>query len=355
MNLDKFKKTDWIHQWAGNWSILSFSYWGDIYTKKPFSKNIDSYVDKSILIWKDGKSSGYQPSDNVNLFANNLSGIFTKNPKMLSSLIADLKLVVDAFLDFTNENMGKDISFVQYKKFQDLISQYYPLHIQLKWSIENLNEELASRFMGQVDQARVYAEPVFDQSEEFMIRLAKIHEEKTGYDVSLILATVFDEWHKYFENGTLPDKSVLFKRSKSCALLFDDKKMSIISGEESITEIENSVINKNQNISSNEFKGTVAYPGTARGVVKIVHNPSKVSDFNAGDILVTSMTRPDYMPLMKKAAAIITDAGGVLCHAAITARELKKVAIIGTRVATKVLKDGDQVEVDAINGIVRKI
>jgi pyruvate,water dikinase len=67
------------------------------------------------------------------------------------------------------------------------------------------------------------------------------------------------------------------------------------------------------------------------------------------------MTNPDFLPIMEKASAIITDAGGMLCHAAIVARELKKPTIIGTSNATKVLKDGDLVEVDADSGSVKKL
>ena len=67
------------------------------------------------------------------------------------------------------------------------------------------------------------------------------------------------------------------------------------------------------------------------------------------------MTRPDYLALMKKAAAFVTDSGGILCHAAIVAREMKKPCVIGTQVATKVFQDGDIVEVDAEKGVVTKI
>jgi pyruvate,water dikinase len=67
------------------------------------------------------------------------------------------------------------------------------------------------------------------------------------------------------------------------------------------------------------------------------------------------MTVPDLVSAMKRAAAIVTDEGGVTCHAAIISRELKKPCIIGTKVATKVFKDGDLVEVDANKGIVRII
>ena len=70
-------------------------------------------------------------------------------------------------------------------------------------------------------------------------------------------------------------------------------------------------------------------------------------------VLVTTMTNPAYVPIMEKSIAIITDEGGLLCHAAIVSRELNKPCIIGTKIATQVFKDGDLVEVDAESGVVK--
>lgn len=104
-----------------------------------------------------------------------------------------------------------------------------------------------------------------------------------------------------------------------------------------------------------EISGIVAYrKGIIRGKVKLVLNYDEIKDFPAGAILVTVMTAPAYVPAMKRAKAIVTDEGGVTCHAAIVSRELKVPCVIGTKIATKVLKDGDLVEVDAEKGIVRK-
>lgn len=103
--------------------------------------------------------------------------------------------------------------------------------------------------------------------------------------------------------------------------------------------------------------GTTASRGMVRGkvcVLESVHDMS-VDDFEKGCILVTSMTRPEFLPYMKKAAAFVTDEGGVSSHAAIVSRELRKPCIIGTRNATRVLKTGDLVEVDADRGVVRVI
>ncbi|MCX6746016.1 MAG: PEP-utilizing enzyme [Candidatus Parcubacteria bacterium] len=102
------------------------------------------------------------------------------------------------------------------------------------------------------------------------------------------------------------------------------------------------------------IKGQVTFSGLVQGRVKIISNPFHQGKyFQEGDILVTAMTTPDFVPLMKKAAAIVTDEGGILSHASIISRELKKPCVIGTKIATKILRDGDEIEVNAREGIVR--
>ncbi len=106
---------------------------------------------------------------------------------------------------------------------------------------------------------------------------------------------------------------------------------------------------------SEQIKGSVAFPGLVRGIVRVLHGPSEQGTFKRGEILVTSMTTPDLLPAMEKALAFVTDEGGITSHAAIVAREMKKPCVIGTRTGTKLLKTGDRVEVDATRGIVRKV
>jgi len=101
------------------------------------------------------------------------------------------------------------------------------------------------------------------------------------------------------------------------------------------------------------IKGSPAFKGVAKGKVTILKNKNKINEFEKGRILVSPMTTPIFLPAMKKASAIITDEGGVTCHAAVVSREFKKPCIVGTKIATRVLKDGDLVEVDANNGIIK--
>lgn len=104
-----------------------------------------------------------------------------------------------------------------------------------------------------------------------------------------------------------------------------------------------------------EVKGQPACSGKAVGRVRLVLKREDVGRLEEGEVLVSTMTVPDFVPAMKRAAAYVTDEGGITCHAAIVAREFGKPCVIGTKIATKVLKNGDLVEVDATKGIVRKV
>lgn len=101
------------------------------------------------------------------------------------------------------------------------------------------------------------------------------------------------------------------------------------------------------------IKGLPASLGKVTGTVRVIKSAREISKLQPGDILVAVMTRPDYVVGMKKAAAIVTDEGGLTCHAAIVSREFRLPCVIATRFATHVLFDGDQVEVDADQGEVR--
>lgn len=107
--------------------------------------------------------------------------------------------------------------------------------------------------------------------------------------------------------------------------------------------------------SATLIEGQVAMTGFTTGRVKIIFDVNQLGKVKKGDILVTPMTIPNFISAMHRAAAFITDEGGITCHAAIIARELKKPCIIGTKIATRVLRDGDLVEVDANNGIVKLV
>ncbi len=104
-----------------------------------------------------------------------------------------------------------------------------------------------------------------------------------------------------------------------------------------------------------EITGNVAFPGMVQGIARIVFSIKDINKVEEGNILVALATNPDLLPAMIKAGAFVTDAGGITSHAAIVAREMKKPCVIGTKIATKILHDGNFIEVDANKGVVRII
>lgn len=106
------------------------------------------------------------------------------------------------------------------------------------------------------------------------------------------------------------------------------------------------------------FEGDTASPGRVRGVVCKINSRADISKMKKGNILVSIATSPDLISAIKQSAAIVTDMGGVTCHAAIVSRELGIPCVVGTKIATKLLQDGDSIEVDASHGrifIINKI
>lgn len=99
-------------------------------------------------------------------------------------------------------------------------------------------------------------------------------------------------------------------------------------------------------------RGLGAAPGAAAGRVRVIADRERAAELEAGEVLVAPMTAPDWVPLMRRAAAIVTDSGGMTCHAAIVARELGIPCLVGTGDATAVLHDGEAVTVDAGAGAV---
>ena len=163
-------------------------------------------------------------------------------------------------------------------------------------------------------------------------------------EVAASFGLTFEELREYRSKRLIEGKKERYGEKMAFAYLDAD----IVFREEPILPEETAEMVK-------EFKGAVAYKGVARGIVRIVKDVSQIGKVGQGEILVTQMTFPSFLPAMIRAAAFVTDEGGITCHAAIVAREMRKPCVIGTKVATSVLSDGDTVEVDADHGMVRKV
>ncbi|MFH0713072.1 MAG: PEP-utilizing enzyme [Candidatus Micrarchaeota archaeon] len=175
---------------------------------------------------------------------------------------------------------------------------------------------------------------------------------RTGISPALLEYTILPELKEIVKTGEANLK-VLAARRKSCLIIHTREGHEIFDGEETLA-LYATLFGKSAKAIA-EVTGSCASEGKATGLAKIVLKTHDMINMQEGDVLITSMTRPEMVPVMKKAVAIITDEGGVTSHAAIVSRELGIPCIVGAKHATRVFKDGDLVEVDAGKGTARKI
>lgn len=151
------------------------------------------------------------------------------------------------------------------------------------------------------------------------------------------------------------DLNEIENRQQSLFYYFNGGKEICLSGKKAEAYIARNVYLEKFDLKATSFRGTTAFPGKVRAKVKIINKPDEIRKMNRGEILVAVTTSPNLMPAIRLAKAIVTEEGGLTCHAAIVARELHIPTVVGVKSVAHALKDGDMVEVDATKGLVRKI
>lgn len=191
--------------------------------------------------------------------------------------------------------------------------------------------------------------------QKLAILISKTHSWFSYYDA---ISLTTEEIIYFFENGTLPSRSHMEKRRNRKMVMFykfnrGKLEQLFIYRPELVKKIVSKYLTAGE--SQQEIIGIPVSVGLARGRVRIIFGPQDFKNFLAGEILIAHYTSPEFISIINKAAAIVTDEGGVTSHAAIISRELKKPCIVGTKIATKALKNGDLAEVDASKGIIKII
>ncbi len=164
-----------------------------------------------------------------------------------------------------------------------------------------------------------------------------------------------DEIQEALEKGACDRSRILLRRNKPCVVTVDPKTLraKVIDG--IIPQKYVRIQKRTEEVKSSSITGRTGNPGKVRGKVFLLRTFHDIKRIPKGRVLVASTTHPNYVPAMRKSIAIVTDEGGIISHAAIVSRELGIPSVVGTKLATKLLKDNDIVEVDAEKGIVRKV
>lgn len=163
-------------------------------------------------------------------------------------------------------------------------------------------------------------------------------------------------------NGVIDEKikDTLENRKIGFAMIWINGRTKTVFGNESlklqndIAKIYKTTDTEDNQTNENVITGNIANQGKVRGIARILKNYKDIHNVEKGDIIVASMTTPDYVSAMEKAAGFITDEGGITCHAAILSREFNVPCIVGTVNATQKIKDGEIITLDAYQGKIFK-
>ncbi len=259
------------------------------------------------------------------------------------------------------ENLAKEYGFIH--------SEY----VSKSWNAADYKRILQGNVL-EINESSDFTQTQFSEYEQWLAsivqKLSYLHDEgKTalvranwalretlkalGLDDSLLRLTE-KEFYQWAEADTLPSVEELEERKTHFAILSQGDRYEFFFGKKQVEEFAMAQgLEKTEVQKSNLLEGKVAFAGVVQGKVRIIQTQEDSKLLKEGEILVAGMTTPAYIDAMRKAAAFVTDEGGVICHAAIVAREFRKPCVVGTKVATEILKDGDLVEVDADKGVVR--
>lgn len=316
------------------------------------------------------------------------------------------KAIIPAFPSFNKRHYWQylDLIFDGYTRanLAEKCQYFYADYSTVDGNLEQVSEKLKKDFgeVSKEEAEKIKVEEVFiikNEEKEFASWLASLNKQEAEMveyiqhlmwlrdirkDVTSLTLTIFYKVaQRIFEEAKMPESLInlcysdeilkgvdylinhrqeIEKRANGFAMLCmvdsdDEPETEIVSYEVVKEKLVKNYERKFLQQEHLEIKGQTAYGGKIRGRVKIILSYSSDLEFKDGDILVTGMTRPEFIPLMKQASAIITDEGGIACHASIVSRELHKPCIVGTKIATQVLHDGDEVEVDADKGVVKII
>jgi len=296
-------------------------------------------------VMENGQAEWYAPQDEVF--------------QQVKKLIKDLKRV-EKIISLLPEHKARVVKEIKNNKYSvasfNKLFKVYRLFSSFRvvTRVVGYQSGLDRGFIDKVAKARLEFKNGWIDIRNSLDQIWSLIARKYKIPKEAVKSLTYQEFLGYLQKKNFSGAVKKAKERQTRFVFYKTKKSEkILIGEKAEKFIKN-VLGEKKSEKIKIVKGQVACPGKAKGKVKVVLDPDKIK-ISKKIILVTSMTTPQFVPLLKNVKAIITDEGGLTCHAAIISRELGIPCIIGTKIATQVFKDGDLVEVDADKGIVRKL
>src|SRR4030042_2469925 len=349
-----FKKVDF---WARELRLPLF--WLTDPKHEIFSEDVLVFYKNNVMhVYNLNKREAKAAEKGYKFFANKNNVIkYKKENKEIRSLIRQITRDYKKLKIYRLSLNGLKKKVFELIGFLDLYSSVYTKTEPFILSKIEASEKKYKKLIKELGELRFIlrqeGEPLFyNLFGVFLKEVAK----RSNLKVSDLFFYEFSELKELFSNQKVK-KDIIEKRKKGYALICLKNTKRLLIGKNFKALYKDIVLSRPK---TEHLSGQTAMAGKARGRVRVILHKKRnitnvVASFKKREILVTEMTRPDTVLACRKAVAIITDEGGITSHAAIISRELKIPCIIGTKIATQVLKDGDLVEVDANKGVVKII
>lgn len=250
----------------------------------------------------------------------------------------------------------------------ELLKHYRQVKKEKKQLIKKLKLPKELRYMFQVSAELMYIKDfrkgVYQRSYLAMDRILREIARRLKISLKAAKYLIGPEIKQALASKSLAAKykKISSQRLRQCCCLISQGRTKVYQGagmekmiKQTINKISEASFSGQINAEIKELKGLTAYPGKVKALARVVLTAADVIKLKKGEIMVSSSTNPDLILAMKKSGAIVTDIGGIISHAAIVSREIKKPCIVGTKYASQIIKDGDLLEVDANAGLVKII
>lgn len=283
---------------------------------------------------------------------------FDKLNQLPDDILKLLELHQKRFAWLTVSNLDTEPYTIKdyFLKLKDLINSKYTPKARPKLSekTEHLLIEDDLFLLDLINQHIYLDNYAADLGDKIDFVLQKLLSKKYNLSFQDISWYTFSELEALVKEGTKLSKGELSARKQHRVMAQINGEIGVFYGKRN-SQKAILFLNTDEVKSVDSFRGIIASSGRVNGPVKIVKGIKDIKKIKEGDILVATTTRADLMPAIRRCAAIVTDSGGITSHAAIVSRELDIPCIVGSEIATQILKDGDFVEVDANRGIVKKL
>ncbi len=339
---EKNKKHELIMLYTREFPLVHLQMWGRRYSYRYLGEEVPK-IPYYVFKLKKGIAYAYQNSHGQHNAVNNIiKRKIEKDPLFIDNLVKENNFILNRLIKLTDK---ESISKNNFKEFLNDIFDYWPIHYIAQFL--PLDEKRFSK--NDIEKAMNLRKTVDLHYQDSWNSIKTILKKLYPRLSDLVMYISWDEIIK----DNIPDIKELKRRDSEGVIVYGDK---IITDKEleRYAESDNFILKQNETPKQvNEIKGQGVSKGIVKGRVRIILREKEVDNLKEGEILISYMTTPVFMPAIKKASAFVTDEGGITSHAAIYSRELKKPCIVGTKIATSVLYDGDLVEVDANIGVVR--